>query len=76
MWTIATSTIIREERGILGWSSLLKEELGTLLCRDEKAELAVTRPTRVFKLPWRWEDNIEKLNRLVEETMKRLELAA
>ena len=73
---IATSTIIREERGILGWSSLLKEELGTLLCRDEKAELAVTRPTRVFKLPWRWEDNIEKLNRLVEETMKRLELAA
>ncbi len=72
----ATSTIIREERSILGWSSLLKEELGTLLCRDEEAELAVMRPTRVFKLPWRWEDNLEKVNRIVEETMKRLELAA
>jgi hypothetical protein len=70
----ATSAIIREERGILGWSNLLKEESSTLSNGNEEAEIAIVRPIRVFKMPWRWEDNIEKVNRIVQETMKRLEL--
>jgi hypothetical protein len=70
----ATSTIIREERSILGWSNLLKEEFSSSILGDEGEEMAVVRPTRVFRMPWRWEDNIEKVNRIVRDTMKRLEL--
>lgn len=72
----ATSTHIREERSTLGWSNLLKEELKGLFFRDEEEEMALVRPIRVFKMPWRWEDNIEKVNRIVQETIKRPELAA
>ena len=39
-------------------------------------EMALIRPTRAFKLPWRWEDNIEKVNRIVQETIQRLKMAA
>ena len=72
----ATSPIIRKERSILGWSKLLREELTTLNNRMEETELAVIRPTRVFPMPFRWEDHLEKVNRIVQETMARLELAA
>ena len=72
----ATSPIIREERSILGWSKLLREELLVPNNSLEETELTVIRPTRVFPVPWRWEDHLEKVNRIVQETMARLELAA
>jgi hypothetical protein len=70
------STIIREARGILGWSSLPREELAAPNNSVEAIEFAVIRPTRLFSMPWRWEDQMEKINRIVQDMMTRLELAA
>ena len=70
------ATTIKEERSILGWSKLLRDELTTLNNRSEETEMALIRPTRVFPLPFRWEDHLEKVNRIVQETITRLELAA
>ena len=72
----STSTPIREERSILGWSKLLREEMTSLNSPTDREEMALIRPVRAFKLPWRWEDNIEKVNRIVHETIQRLEMAA
>ena len=72
----STHYIIGGRESILGWSSLLRDEPRTLFSQDEETELPVARPTRVFKMPWRWEDHLEKINKIAQETMKRLELAA
>lgn len=72
----STHYIIGGRESILGWSSLLSEEPSTLFSQDEETEMPVTRPIRVLKAPWRWEDHLEKVNRIAQEVMKRLELAA
>ena len=72
----STSTPIKEERSILGWSKLLRKEMTSLNSRTDRGETVLIRPVRAFRMPWRWEDNIEKVNRIVQETIQRLEMAA
>jgi hypothetical protein len=66
----------KREEGILVWSNPIEVIRKELINKVFLGKVDIIKPIRIFKIPFRWEDHLEKVNQIVKKTMERLELAA